>query len=62
MVKIATRIRPGIYWDEENRVRRCVVLETHRGHAWIRLEALDMESRERILDPPAAIPVSQVDE
>jgi hypothetical protein len=57
-MRVRTRIRPGIYFDEHNFERSCVVLEVNAGREWIRLDALDARSRERILDPPSALPIA----
>jgi hypothetical protein len=57
-MRVRTRIRPGIYFDEHNFERSCVVLEVNAGREWIRLDALDARARERILDPPSALPIA----
>jgi len=56
-MRVRTRIRPGIYFDEHNFARACVVLEANAGHRWVLLGALDTRTRERILDPPSALPI-----
>lgn len=56
-MRVRTRVRPGVYFDEHNFERQCVVLEVSAGREWVTLSALDTRTRERILDPPEALPV-----
>jgi len=51
-------MRLGVYWDEHNFERTCVVLEVNAGREWRSISALDVRTRERILDPPSAIPIA----
>jgi len=57
-MRIRTRLRPGIYWDDHNIQRPCVVLEMIDVHGEITIvTALDKVTRDVIPDPPSAIPI-----
>jgi len=57
-MRVRTRTRLGVYWDEHNFERTCVVLEVNASREWKSISALDVRTRERILDPPSAIPIA----
>lgn len=60
MLTVKTRLRPGVYWDEHNFERRCVVMELNfGGDGWKRLSVLDAVSGEPLADPPAAITITR---
>lgn len=57
-MRLRTRLRPGVYWDEHNFERSCVVLELNAGRGWKRLSVLDAVNGEPLADPPAAITIT----
>lgn len=56
-MRIRARLRLGVYWDERNFERRCVILE----FGGRRVNAYDAVTREPIADPPAAIPLDRTE-
>lgn len=53
---IETRTRPGVYWTDAGEQRDCILVElVVTGEPVQILEAIDVESGDRVLDPQAAI-------
>lgn len=57
-LSVRTRLRPGVYWDEQNVLRTCAILEvTHPDGSTSRLAVLDAETHKPISIPWEAFPV-----
>lgn len=56
-MNLTTRAVPGVYWDEHNRERRCLILQIKTGgvDGWRLLGAVDARTGNAIPDAPSAI-------
>lgn len=55
-LSMRTRLRPGIYWDDQGYQRECAILELVGFNGAVsRLSVVDVRTRETVPDPDAVM-------